>query len=136
MSKTKTLTAGTVLYHGTDALEEFLIPRGPAWFAWDWQSAAKWAGWGSKARGQRRVIQARLTAPLEVQDTSICEDWRELCYRLIGDEDATPWNMAKAVAENDLGGWYGRAEILLVDVSLLEQVSVRNVPDDIVPWGR
>ena len=133
---TITVPAGTVLFHGTDAHERFLVPRGPAWFAGDWGTAARWAGWGSKARADRRVLRVALLRPVVLRDTVRERAWRKFCLELCGDPDACIWGVAKEAVKRGLGGWYGGNEVLLADTGLLRHLGQTPVPDGIVPHGR
>lgn len=64
--KTRSLSAGTVLYHGTDVDADFLIPKGPAWFCLDRESAFGWAGWASPPEGFKRGVKRVLAFTLLV----------------------------------------------------------------------
>ncbi len=135
--RTILLPAGNVLFHGTDAFEEFDLPRGAAWFAWTWTDAALWAGWGSKARGQRRVIEVEVRADIVLLDTGKAADGHRRCERLCGDSDATPWGAATAVGSLGFNGWKGNTEVLIVEpASALAFRSLSRVPDSIIPHGR
>ena len=57
------IRVGTKLWHGTSAIEDFAIPRGPAWFAPTRTIAQKWAGWAdyehNKPHGNKRILELR-----------------------------------------------------------------------------
>jgi hypothetical protein len=131
-----TLPAGVRLHHGTDAPEPFLVPRGPAWFCRDQATAARRAGWGSIARGPRRVIELELRDDVSVIDTTTRSQWEALGLRLLGDPDPTTGQMTEAVVAAGLGGWFGKTEIMLVETGRLAHVDTASVPDDIIPYGR
>lgn len=127
------VVAGTPLFHGTDAPEGFKVPRGPAWFCHSLDEAARWAGWGSVARGPRRVLQVALTVDLLLLNTIRREDWDALC--VLVDRDTTR-GVAEAVKSRGWGGWVGRAEVLVADTCSLRPVGEFTVSDAVVPYGR
>lgn len=129
--KFRTLAAGTLLYHGTDL--RFRRPKNISWFAFNFDAAARWAGWGSVPRGPRRVITCRTTADLTLVDTEKKEDWNALCT-IAGDDLIMV--VARAVERMKYGGWYGNTEIMLTDTACLEVVETNPVGDEIIPHGR
>lgn len=112
------LPAGTTVFHGTDSAGEFLIPDGPAWFAFDQAKAKQWAGWSQgmpagRTKADRRVLVLRTTADVSLLDTRKVRDWEKLCLDLCGDPEAGMYVVAQEVRQAGYAGWYGRTEMLL-----------------------
>lgn len=132
----KTLPAGTLLYHGTAAMAEFAVPRGPAWFAETAAEAARWCGWRKSGLpvafgGPRRVLVVRLAAPVTLPDTAALRDWEALNRRTCGTSEPYIEQAVRGVVAAGLAGWYGRTEVMLVDTAGLEPVEAFRVRDPV-----
>lgn len=70
--KTVTLRRGMLLYHGTDAKEDFEMPRGPAWFSNSIDVARWFSTWHDEARPRILVfkLKEKLVLPEVTQDRS------------------------------------------------------------------
>lgn len=129
------IKAGTRLYHGTDAVENFDRIDQPAWFTTGAAAAARWAGWASyrdsgKTFGARRVLAFELIRDVELLDVRTHALWSELAERLTGDPEASPWTMARELVGR-ADGWDGRTEIMLTNPSVcLRHIDTRKVPGD------
>jgi hypothetical protein len=109
--RTRTLHAGTILYHGTGTSARFRIPSGPAWFTFSSATAAWWATEWDKGP-KPRVLAFRVTSPVTLVDTGAREDRERLAERLGSDD--SKFEMAWAVAASGLDGWYGEDEVMLI----------------------
>jgi hypothetical protein len=114
------LPAGTQLFHGSDCAGEFLVPDGPAWFAFTFERGARWSGWSEippagRIKGQRRLLAFKVAADITLIDTRRFEIWEKLCTDLSGDPEAGMGTIAQRVREEGLVGWYGRHEVLLAE---------------------
>ncbi|MGY3582433.1 hypothetical protein ACVIGB_000643 [Bradyrhizobium sp. USDA 4341] len=114
------LPTGAQLFHGTDCAGEFLVPDGPAWFAFSRAEAARWAGWSESVptgrfKGDRRLFAFTTTLDLRLIDTRKIETWQRLCTELCGDPEAGTGTVAQCLREAGLVGWHGRTEVLLSD---------------------
>lgn len=119
------LPTGTLLYHGTSAKEEFAVPRGPAWFTKDEETAREWMCWKMRPkheRGRPRVLTCRLLAALMLVDTVAVEDWEALGLFVLDDTDPITYHLADSMAAKGLSGWFGNKEVLIVNTSILEGV--------------
>lgn len=106
---TRQLSRGTLLYYGTSAVEQFTMPRGPAWFTFTLEKAHHWSHW-APVGGTPRVLSFAVKQGVTLFDTRSLRNWRRLAEHL-GVEDTT-YPMSRAVCK--IGdGWYGRDEILL-----------------------
>lgn len=105
------LVTGRVLYHGTCATLDFAVPTGPAWFAWDAQTALYWAGpvWAKARRPVAKMYRVYRTTTL--LDTRERAAWDALAESL--GVEAHTYIMANAVAAAFKAGWIGRTEVLL-----------------------
>ena len=120
---TLVLPAGTKLFHGTDSAGEFLVPDGPAWFAFNLSKAQQWAGWSQsmpagRTKADRRVLVLRSRADVSLLDTRKRSDWEKLCLELCGDPEAGMYAVAEQVRQAGYAGWYGRTEVLLTDPAI------------------
>lgn len=137
MTKTYTLAGGTVLHHGTASQCRFKAVDSPAWFALRWKIAAQWAGWQSKQTGVRRVYSYVLGRDTVLRDTRSLADWRRLCAEVCGgDQDPILYDAAAALKARRMPGWFGRAEVMLTDASVLTLLEVKLVGPDVIPYGR
>ena len=59
------LQPGLRLYHGTDALNHFDIPTGPAWFSQSLEVAEWFKSWHSQG-GKPRILKYEVTAPVKL----------------------------------------------------------------------
>jgi hypothetical protein len=137
--KKTTLKAGTTLYHGTDCRPDIKVPDGPpVWFCLSFEEAAPWAGWGSiDGGGQRRVLVLTLTRDVEVFDTRTYADYKAVCSLLCdGDDDPLIMDVATKVCDGGHGGWHGKKEVMLADMTAVAFVEKRPVPQVITPYGR
>lgn len=129
------LPKGTVLFHGTDSMVEFTKPNVPAWFAELDVYAQQWAGWGSVPQGgERRILSFVTNAPVALFDTSHIDDW--LLLSTVLDTNDSTVGLARTLLEAGLPGWYGRAEVMLTDITILDYLGSDNVPADRLPFGR
>jgi hypothetical protein len=114
------LPAGTALFHGSDCAGEFLVPDGPAWFAFSLARGAQGSGWSETAptgriKGERRVLAFRTGADIPLIDTRKLEIWEKLCADLTGDPETGSRTVAFRVWEEGIAGWYGQHEVLLAE---------------------
>ncbi len=126
----KTLVAGTLLYHGTDADfdEESEGLNGPAWLSSSRAVAEHFAkrtgGWG----GEKRVIEYRLAEDVELHDIYSAQEMQEFAdehgISLLGAED-----MRDTVENAGIPGWIlpynypNGDDILIVNTAALEFVA-------------
>lgn len=137
------LPAGTLLFHGSDCDGDFLIPDGPAWFAFTKPKAAEWAGWSEsvppgRSKGDKRVLALKSIADVKLIDTRKLQTWQKLCVDLCGDAEAGTGTVAYRAREASLVGWYGRTEVLLTDPAawLIHQATydlASHAPGRLVP---
>lgn len=140
---TRTIPAGTHLFHGTDCAGDFTVPDGPAWFAATHDEAAYWAGWNvpahDRADGERRVHDFVTLADVTLVDLDACQDghdgdgaWERLCAAVTGDDEYLCRDeLASAMAERGMAGWCGEGEVLLaLPGELLGFLSRRHVPGE------
>jgi hypothetical protein len=123
------LTPGTLLYHGTD-VEEFAAPalKAPAWFAFDYEQAARWSGWVNPTSLQeRRVLVFRVDQPLALEDVRSRTHWENFCIRLVGDDEAGTYEAAHACASQGILGWHGNDEVMLTNLTGLTFVEEKDV---------
>ena len=114
------LAKGKRVFHGTDCAGNFLLPDGPAWFAFDAAGARRAVHWErslprGRRQGPRRVLEAVVKRDIRLIDTRQEGIWREVCAALCkGNRDASTYEVAHAIARRRGTGWYGDTEILLV----------------------
>lgn len=109
-----TLRAGTILYHGTGAVEEFLkLKDRPTWFCLNHDAAFAWAGWTSNDTGRRRCLKFRLKTDVILLDTTTKEQWAAVCEAFTDDFDPLIKAVSSSLRLRGEAGWYGRAEIML-----------------------
>jgi hypothetical protein len=133
-----TLKAGTIIYHGTETRANIEKPRGPAWFTRSLVNAQKWAGWRTSDpdKGIRRVLAYRVTSDIELYDTRKAQNYYKVAALFDPEnepEDASPWTVAENLKGS--GGWYGRDEVMLTDVSKLELMKSEPVPKTVKSYG-
>jgi hypothetical protein len=140
----RTIPAGTHLFHGTDCAGDFTVPDGPAWFADTDKEAAYWAGWNvpahDRADGERRVHAFVTLAPVTLVDIDAAQEgvadsdeaWDRLCAAVTGEDEYLDRDeLAAAMAEKGLAGWWGEGETLLSRPdALLKFLSRRHVPGE------
>jgi hypothetical protein len=121
----------TVLFHGSSGLGGFLVPTGPAWFARDFATAESWAGWKQSAvrdkRQLRFVIGVETIRPLTLVDTRLYENWKSFCSAMTGEDEPVIRDAANKCVQNNLGGWYGRDEVMVADTSCLKHLSITRL---------
>lgn len=104
------------MWHGTNTAGKFLIPDGPAWFAFSREAAENWVGWGgvadNRSEGPGRVHEYVTAAPVVVLDVFALDDWRNLSERMTGDPDCGTGILAAKGASVE-AGWVGEEEIML-----------------------
>lgn len=132
------LKAGTILYHGTETRAAIEKPRAPAWFTRSLINAQKWAGWRTSDpdKGTRRVLSYRVTSDIELYDTRKAEDYYKVAALFDPEnelEDASPWTVSENLKGS--GGWYGRDEVMLIDVSKIELLKSEPVPSKVKSYG-
>lgn len=135
--KTAVIRTGTVLYHGTDAPEEFTVPRpGPVWFADTFDVAARWAGWRRhETPGPRRVLTFIVGRGITVLDTVAYKDYVRVCRKLCGYDEPLIMEIAEAVVNGGHGGWLGKGEIMLGDMTALSFEEFKLVPVGVASFG-
>ncbi len=135
------LAPGTLLYHGTQAPEDFEHPDGPAWFTTSEAVARRFVGWNRVAGEARpRLLVYRVTAPL--RDLILINGQRDMQAMMDhlagveGDLDhASPRELAEEVCQSRYNGWHIRAnypdggsDTLLCDpedwLELVEEISL------------
>ena len=111
------LHAGTHIYHGTDCVGDLSQIVGPAWFAHNWNTAKRWAGWtgpiAGRQQGEKRVITYQVTSDIELFDTNLAQNYYPLAELLCGDPEIGLCILAARFAEFNLNGWLSSAEIML-----------------------
>ena len=130
----KRIPAGTLLFHGTDCVGDFTIPDGPAWFAFSREKADYWSKIQStvpsgRTKGESRVLEFVVEKDVSPFDTEHYDDWVRMCEWFVGGSDATPHQLANALALHGHLGWYGREEILLTS----PEAWLRRLPDSPIP---
>jgi hypothetical protein len=112
------LPTGTTLFHVTDAMQTFAIPRGPAFFT-DHQTS-KWERRGIQRPGHvpsvERTLRLRVTADVKVLDLSMRgrDKFERLCRAAFGGESYYPPKLAEAL-RGITAGWIMGSEVMLVD---------------------
>jgi hypothetical protein len=131
------LKVGTRLYHGTDA-SGFDVPQGPAWFTTDLPTAQKWAGW-TRSGQDRKVIEVEVTRDVPLLDTTVAQNWFDLCLSLTGDSEAPIGQMAHAVAGQCPGWWSqdptGDEVMLSSPADYVKPVGHQAVPTSVRSFG-
>lgn len=119
-----TLSAATVVWHGTDCAGSLARPDGPLWVTEDRGRACQWARWKSQPAdgrppGPLRVISYTVRRPVQLVDTVAVERWEALGRWLAGTPEPGPWTLALACRRQGLAGWRGTNELLLCDPGVL-----------------
>lgn len=120
-AKTKTLPAGTLLFHGTD--DEDFHPseiRGPAWFSTDHDVAGTFA--------HNRLLAYRLKSDLTLPMISNDADMEEFAERFNIDRSSSE-DVRDSAKRSGISGWIipdnyePGDDILIVDLSVLEAIT-------------
>jgi hypothetical protein len=124
------LPGHTRLFHGTNS-GDFMVPDGPAWFAFTPEKAQQWIGWAGLTPGRKagaaRVLVFETYKALSLVDTREESAWRAFCQSLTGDPEIGTGVMAQAVKKYGLAGWYGREEVMISEpIAVLYPRGVHN----------
>ena len=132
------LAAGTRLYHGTRTRGRFAVPDGPAWFAFDAETALAWADWRTAPPPGRhfgpdpRVLAVRTSHTLRLLDTRSRAGWTACGLAFLDDAEPLMAELARTLADAGETGWLGAREVLLTrpDRNLTPAGVLRPAPDD------
>lgn len=106
------LPAGTPLFHGTHKNSNFIIPAGPAWFAFTEERAAYWGEWSAGDDYVVKRYTSRAVALLDIRQ-------RPDLYRCVTalkphwDSDDIVKLQGHQIHALGLAGWIGEAEVML-----------------------
>ena len=112
---TVNLSKGTLLYHGTQAPEDFDYPDGPAWFTTSEEVARRFVSWNRVAGDARpRLLVYRVEVPILdlilIYNPHDMQRMMDHLARVEGDlDDASPRELADEVCHSRYSGWHIRA---------------------------
>lgn len=103
------LKKGTTLYHGTQAVEDFEIPDGPAWFSDGEDVSREFVTW-NEAGGRPRILVYEVTTSITgLVLINNAQDMKQLVRELFGEDDdgyCGIQELAEAVCDAGYNGWH------------------------------
>lgn len=107
----KPLRKGALVYHGTDAEDDFDLLEGPSWVTNNLKTATSFVTWGKRG-GLRRVLTFRVTQPPRLAIARTKDDFRSFVEWVVAetglDEPTTGYELAEMICDSPLGidGWH------------------------------
>jgi hypothetical protein len=134
------LRKGTILYHGTSAPDEFVIPDGPAWFSMSENVARKFVDWHDHEDARPRILKFKVATPPSLALLNDKHDLEELMEE-VGIEDldyhGAIYEDLHSISAHGYDGWTipdnygpGQADIMILHpeqfLEFVEEYEVRE----------